>query len=91
MIGTAFLVMAGVGLLLAKLRRRTALRLLHHDLALDLGVTVLVMLLHYGTYSGMIVASIAGLMCSMATSSLKRLVGYVDGNVYYPGRIRLDV
>jgi hypothetical protein len=25
------------------------LRLLHHDLLLDLGVTVLVMLLHYGT------------------------------------------
>ena len=91
MVGTAFLVIAGVGLLLAKLKRRTALRLLHHDLLLDLGVTVLVMLLHYGTYSGMIVASIAGLMCSMATSGLKRLVGYVSGDQYFPGRLRLDV
>jgi hypothetical protein len=39
----------------------------------------------------MIVASIAGLMCSMVTSGLKRLVGYVSGDQYFPGRLRLDV
>ena len=33
----------------------------------------------------------AGLMTSLATSGLKRLVGYIDGDCYYPGRIRLDV
>jgi hypothetical protein len=91
MIETGFLIFAGTGLLLAKLPRRTALRVLKHDLALDLAVTVLVMLLHYGTYSGLVAATVAGLMTSLATSGLKRLVGFVDGDIYYPGRIRLDV
>jgi hypothetical protein len=30
-------------------------------------------------------------MTSLATSGLKSLIGYVDGNTYHPGRIRLDV
>ena len=91
MIETGFLVFAGVGLLLAKLPRRTALRVLKHDMALDLAVTVLVILIHWGTFSGVMAATVAGLLTSLATSGLKRLVGYIDGNTYYPGRIRLDV
>jgi hypothetical protein len=68
-----------------------ALRALKHDLALDLIVTTLVLLIHWGTFSGVMAATVAGLMTSLATSSLKRFFGYVDGNVYHPGRIRLDV
>jgi hypothetical protein len=36
-------------------------------------------------------ATVAGLMMSLATSSAKRFFGYVDGNVYHPGKICLDV
>jgi hypothetical protein len=67
------------------------LRALKHDLALDLIVTMLVLLIHWGTFSGVMAATVAGLMTSLATSSLKRFFGYVDGSVYFPGRIRLDV
>ena len=91
MIETGFLIFAGVGLLLAKLPRRTALRVLKHDLALDLAVTMLVLLIHWGTFSGVMAATVAGLLTSLATSGLKQLVGYVDGDIYYPGRIRLAV
>jgi NhaP-type Na+/H+ or K+/H+ antiporter len=91
MLATGFMIFLGVGLLLTKLPRRTALRVLRHDLALDLAVTLLVLLIHWGTFSGVMAATVAGLMTSLATSGLKRLVGYVDGDVYYPGRIRLDV
>jgi NhaP-type Na+/H+ or K+/H+ antiporter len=91
MIETEFLIFVGVGLLLAKLPRRTALRVLKHDLALDVAVTATVLLIHWGTFSGVMAATVAGLLTSLATSGLKRLVGYVDGNVYYPGRVRLDV
>ena len=91
MIETGFLIFAGVGLLLVKLPRRTSLRLLKYDLLLDLAVTLLVLLIHWGTFSGVMAATVAGLMTSLATSMLKRFFGYVDGNVYYPGRIRLDV
>jgi hypothetical protein len=54
-------------------------------------VTTLVLIIHWGTFSGVMAATVAGLMTSLATSSLKRFFGYVDGNVYHPGRIRLDV
>jgi hypothetical protein len=36
-----------------KLPRRTLLRLLHHDMAVDVGVTLLVFVIHFGTFSGL--------------------------------------
>lgn len=91
MLATGFTIFLGVGLLLAKLPRRTALKVLKHDLMLDIAVTLLVLLIHWGTFSGVMAATVAGLMTSLATSGLKRLVGCVSGDTYYPGRIRLDV
>jgi hypothetical protein len=36
-------------------------------------------------------ATVAGLLTSIATSSAKRLFGYIKGEDYYPGIFRLDV
>ena len=91
MLITGLTIFLGVALLLVKLPRRTMLRVLKHDLTLDLAVTALVLLIHWGTFSGVMAATVAGLLTSLATSGLKRLVGYIDGDSYYPGRIRLDV
>lgn len=91
MLTTGLTIFLGVGLLLAKLPRRMALRALKHDLAIDLVVTTLVLVIHWGTFSGVMAATVAGLLTSLATSTLKRFVGYIDGDVYYPGRIRLDI
>ena len=71
--------------------RRMMLRCLKHDLAIDILVTIIVLIIHFGTFSGVMAATVAGLLMSMATSALKRTVGYIDGDNYYPGRIRLDV
>jgi len=91
MLITGLTIFLGVALLLVKLPRRTMLRVLRHDLKLDLAVTILVLLIHWGTFSGVMAATVAGLLTSITTSGLKRLVGYIDGDSYYPGRIRLDV
>jgi NhaP-type Na+/H+ or K+/H+ antiporter len=91
MIGTGFMIFLEVGLLLLKLPRRTALRILKYPLMLDIAVTVLVLMIHWGTFSGVMAATVAGLMMSLATSSLRRMVGYADSEKYYPGKIRLDV
>jgi hypothetical protein len=91
MLATGFTIFLGVGLLLTKLPRRTALRVLKYDLALDLMVTALVLIIHFGTFSGVMAATVAGLLTSLATSGMKQLVGYVDGDSYYPGKIRLAV
>lgn len=91
MLTTGFTIFLGMGLLLAKLPRRTALKVLKHDLMLDIAVTVMVLMIHWGTFSGVMGATVAGLLCSLATSSLKSLVGYIDQGQYIPGRIRLEV
>ncbi len=91
MLTTGFTIFLGVGLILAKLPRRTMLRVLKHDLALDIAVSLITLMIHWGTFSGVMAATVAGLLTSLATSGLKRLIGYADGDNYYPGKIRLSV
>ena len=55
---TGFMIFAGVGLLLAKLKRRTMLKVLKHDLMLDLAVTAAVLAIHWGTFSGVMTAMV---------------------------------
>ena len=64
---------------------------LHHHLALDLMVSVLVLIIHWGTFSGVMAATVAGLLTSLATSAAKRLFGYIDGKNYVAGVLNLKV
>ena len=91
MLTTGFTIFLGVALILAKLPRRTMLRVLKHDLLLDVAVSLMTLMIHWGTFSGVMAATVAGLLTSVATSALKRLVGYIERDTYFPGRIRLDV
>ena len=90
MLFTGFMVFAAGALVLAKLKRRWLLRALNHDLALDLVVTVLTYAIHWGTFSGLMAATVAGLLNSVATAAARRLIGYIDGNTYYPGVFFVD-
>ena len=91
MLATGFMIFLSVVLILAKLPRRLMLRALHHDVALDLAVSILVLVIHWGTFSGVMAATVAGLMTSLMTSGAKRLFGYIDGNRYVPGFLNLKV
>ena len=91
MFATGSAVFLALLLILAKLPRRLMLRMLRYDVALDVGVTLLVMFLHWGSFDGVIAATVAGLMTSFATSAAKRLVGYVQDGRYIPGVINLNV
>ena len=91
MLLTGLTVFLGVSLLLAKLPRRTMLKALKHEVAVDLTVSAITLAIHWGSYEGIMAAPIAGLLMSMATSSMKRLVGYIDGDMYYPGVICLKI
>ena len=83
--------------MIAELKKTTeqkmqkSLEALKHDLAIDLTVSLIVLLVHWGTFSGVMAATVAGLLTSLATSGIKRLFGYIDGNSYIVGRIRLNV
>lgn len=89
MIVTGLAVFGGVALLLAKLRRRWLLKALNHDLAIDLAISAATLAIHWGTFSGVMAATVAGFLTSLATSAAKRLFGHVKGGRYYPGVFRL--
>ena len=61
MISTGIVIFTGIALLLAKLKREWLLRALHHDMALDLTVTVVMLIIHYGTFSGLMAATVAAI------------------------------
>ena len=91
MLLTGITVFLGVSLLLAKLPRRTMLKALKHDVAVDVAVSAVTLAIHYGTFSGVMAATVAGLLTSVATSTLKKWFGYIDGEFYYPGFVCLKV
>jgi hypothetical protein len=91
MLTTGFTIFLGVALILAKLPRISLLKLLKYDLLLDVAVSLITLMIHWGSMGGVLGATVAGLLTSLATSGLKKLIGYADGDNYYPGKIRLSV
>jgi len=85
------IIFLGMVMLGIKLPLKTSLRLLGHPLALDLSVSVVAYILHWGSFSGVMAAAVAGLMCSGFTSTARYVIGYIEGGKYYPGIWRLDV
>jgi hypothetical protein len=82
---SGIIIFVGLLLLFIKLRHKWRLWLLGHSLALDVFVSVLAFIMHYGTFSGVMAAAVAGLMCSGFTSVAKRAIGYRRGGKTYPG------
>lgn len=88
---TGFSIFLGLLFVMAKLKRRLMLRLLHHDALLDIAVTLLVLYVHWGSFEGVMAATIAGLFTSLATSLAKRLFGHIERGQYVPGHFRLQL
>lgn len=86
-IESGVIIFFGMLLLGIKLPRNVSLKLLGRPLALDLGVSVLAYILHYGTFSGIMAAAVAGLMCSGFTSVARYAFGYIENKQYHKGRI----
>lgn len=86
-IESGVIIFLGMLLLALKLKPRTSLTLLGHPLALDLGVSTLAFIMHYGTFSGVMAAAVAGLMCSGFTSFARYAFGYIKDGKYYRGKI----
>ena len=91
MFETGMAIFLGLVFIFIKLRRRTMLRLLHHDMAIDVFVTLLTLAIHWGSFAGVMAATFAGLLTSVGTSLAKRVFGYIKSDEYFPGLIRLAV
>ena len=90
MLLTGLMVFLAAALLLIKMPRRLMLRALSRPLLIDLTVSVIVLIIHWGTFSGVMAATVAGLLTSLATSGARKLFGHIEGNRYFPGVINLD-
>lgn len=91
MIETGIIVFLGIALIMVKLPRRLMLRALKYDLLIDILVSCAVLLIHFGTFSGIMAATVAGLLTSLFTSGAKRLFGWIENDTYFVGRIRLEI
>ena len=91
MFTTGLAIFLGLVFIFIKLPRRTMLRWLRYDILLDLAVTLIVLVVHFGTFSGVMAATFAGLLTSVGTSLAKRVFGYIQGDQYFPGVIRLTL
>lgn len=80
-------ILVGIGLIVmfAKMSWRNRMRLLSNPLAADISIFVLLTLLHWGTFSGLMVAAIGSLFCSLTLSLGRWLFGHVTNGKYIPG------
>jgi len=83
------IIFAGLMFLFIKLPPIRALQLLGYHLWLDIFVSILAFIMHYGTFSGVMSAAVAGLMCSAFTSLGRKMFGYIVRGIYTPGYINL--
>ena len=91
MFATGFAVFLALLFIFVKLPRRLMLRLLRYDLLIDLVVTVAVLLIHGGSFEGVMAATIAGLFTSVATTFAKHVFGHIRNGVYLPGLMALAI
>jgi hypothetical protein len=83
------IVFLGLLFLFAKLPRRIALWLLGRPLMLDIAVSALALLIHWGTFTGVMAAAVAGLLTSGFSSAARWLFGWIDRDGFHPGVIAI--
>ena len=72
MLMTGLTVFLGLALILAKLPRRLMLKALGRPLVLDLTVSLITLVIHWGTFSGVMAATVTGVLTGLATSGVRR-------------------
>lgn len=90
-IESGIIIFIGLMFLAIKLPRRTALWLLGRPLTVDLLASVLAYILHWGTFTGVMAAAVAGLMCSGFTAVARYLFGYIEKDQYHKGILDITI
>lgn len=85
MLENGLLVALGLIVVMVRANWRVKMWMVSNALIVDIVIFIFFTLVHWGTFSGVMVASIASLFCSVTLSCGKWLVGHVKDNRYYPG------
>ena len=80
-------IVVGMGLLvsLVKMSWKWRMHMLSHPLVMDAIIFVSLLLIHWGTFSGVMVATVGALTCSLTLSGARWLYGHVESGTYVPG------
>lgn len=80
-------VIVALGLLFTffKCSWKIRMMMLSHPLIMDLLIFVLLTFLHWGTFSGVMVATTGALICSALITTGRKVFGYVDSGKYFAG------
>lgn len=85
MLEMGIFVALGLLVTLAKLPWRHKLWVTSHPLAMDVIVFIGLCAIHWGTFSGVMVATMGALFCSVTISVARRIIGYIDKGHYVRG------
>lgn len=88
---SGIIIFVGLMLMFIKLPRRTALWLLGRPLTVDVTASICAYILHWGTFTGVMAAAVAGLMCSGFTTIGRYVFGYIDDGKLHKGIIDVDI
>ena len=91
MFASGFVLVLGLVFIFWKLPRKTALWLLGHDMWVDITVVIVMTIVHFGTFTGLMAAAFAGLLCSGFTTTAKWAFGYIKSGTYTPGKFVVNV
>lgn len=80
-------IIVGIGLLvtLCKMNWKWRMRTLSAPLLIDAIVFVFLIAIHWGTFSGVMVATIGALTCSLVLSGARKVYGFIESGHYVPG------
>lgn len=85
-------IIVGIALLisLAKMPWPWKLRILSNPLLMDAIVFAFLIVLHWGTFSGVMVATIGAMTASLVLSAGRKAVGHMDKGKYVPGVLNMS-
>lgn len=84
-IESGFIVAAGLLLAFYKCSWQARMRMLSNPLFMDVFIFTLLTLIHWGTFSGVMVAATGALICSALISLGRYTYGFIDEGNYFPG------
>lgn len=91
MIEMGFVVALGLLVTFAKLGWKARMWMLSHPIFMDVAIFIGLFLLHSGTYSGVMVATIGALTCSCVLAAGRWAFGYMVKGKHVPGHFNVKV
>lgn len=89
MLEMGIIVAIGMIATFAKMSWRWRMKMLSNPFVCDVAIFVFLNALHWGTYSGLMVAAVGALACSVCLSLGRWMFGYQVNKLYVPGFINI--